>query len=315
MRHEQRVQDVLGDLTAGDEPVERRVLEELGLAQPLAHRVPLPDAEDDEPHVAALAGEDRVDGPVPVPDLSGREPGLDPRHRVGQRPVADLRDRLVHRHLHELARAGRLTLVQRAQEAERAGDRGRVVDQVSRWQQWRVLGDTGLEREAAAGGEGRVGGGPVGIGTVEAERRQRADHEVRVTGGQVARLEARRQVHAGGDEHVGVVEQLVEAPDVGLVGQVEHDAALPRVADRERQRHAAPYRRGPAPRRPARRLHLDDVGAEVPQESAGELAAVDGAVDDAESGQGQRLVAHPANLSTPGGRVRGRLSGGRSTPW
>ena len=132
-----------------------------------------------------------------------------------------------------------------------------------------------------------------------------------MTGGQVARVEARRQVRAGGDEHVGVVEQLVEAPDVGLVGQVEHDAALARVADRERQRHAPPHRRGPAPRRPARRLHLDDVGAEVPQESAGELAAVDGAVDDAESGQGQRLVAHPANLSTPGRRVRGRLSGGR----
>ena len=56
-------------------------------------------------------------------------------------------------------------------------------------------------------------------------------------------------------------------------------------------------------RRTARRFDLDDVGAEVAEQTAGQLAAFDRAVDDAQSGQGQgarevteSLIAH---LTTP----------------
>ncbi len=113
MRLEQRVEHGVGDLAPGHEAVERGVLQVVGLAQPLAHRVPLADAEDDEAHVPALAGEDRVDRSVPEPHLTGGEPRLDPRGGVGQRPVGDLRDRLGGRDLDELARAGLLALVER----------------------------------------------------------------------------------------------------------------------------------------------------------------------------------------------------------
>ena len=47
-----------GIAALGHEAVERRVLEELGFTQPLAHGVPLPHAQDDEADVAALARED-----------------------------------------------------------------------------------------------------------------------------------------------------------------------------------------------------------------------------------------------------------------
>ena len=171
VRDEQRVEHVLGDLPSGDEAVERGVLQELRLAQPLAHGVPLADAEDDQADVAALAREDRVDRPVAVAHLTRGEARLDARHGVRQRPVADLRDRLVGRNLDELPDADLLALVQRAQQPERARDRRGVVDQVPGRQDRRVLGDAGLEREARARREGGVGGDPVGVGTVEPERR------------------------------------------------------------------------------------------------------------------------------------------------
>ena len=131
MRLEQRVQHVLGDLAPGHETVERRILEELGLTQPFAHGVPLTHAQDDEADVPTLAREDRIDRPVAVAHLTGIEAGRDPRHRVRQRPVADLRDRLVGRHLDELSGAGLLALVERAEHPECARDRRRVVDQVT----------------------------------------------------------------------------------------------------------------------------------------------------------------------------------------
>ena len=78
--------------------------------------------------------------------------------------------------------------------------------------------------------------------------------------------------------------------------EIEHHAVLARVADRERQRHAAANRGGRPRRRPPGRLDLDHLGTEVAEEPAGELAAVDGAVDDAQTGQGQQEFAHRANL-------------------
>ena len=54
----------------------------------------------------------------------------------------------------------------------------------------------------------------------------------------------------------------------------------------------------------AKPIQSDD--GEVTEQAAGELAAVDGAVDHAQAGQGQGLFAHRANLSTPRPAARSR---------
>ena len=103
----------------------------------------------------------------------------------------------------------------------------------------------------------------------------------------LARVETGRELRVRRHQHVGVREQVVEPLDVARRGEVEHDAALARVAHRERERHAVAHRRELARGRTAGRLDLHDVGAEVAEEAGGQLAALDGAVDDAQTGQGQ----------------------------
>ena len=120
---------------------------------------------------------------------------------------------------------------------------------------------------------------------------------------EVAGVEAGRELDLRRDQDVGVREQVVEASDVGGIvgaGEIEHHAALARVAHRERQatRRCAPGASAGA-RRATRRLDLDDVGAEVTEQAGGQLAAFDGAVDHAQAGQGQCLFAHRGHLTTP----------------
>ena len=235
MRFVERVEHRGCDLEPAGEPVERRVLEVLGVAQPFAHRVPLARTHDDEADEATLATEDRVERPRAVADLGARKTGKDASGRVRQRPIDDLRDGLVHAELDELSGSGVFPLEQRTEHRERGGDRRGVVDQMAGRQQRRVLGDAGLEREPAARGEDGIGGNPIGVRTVETEGSQRRHHEMGVRGGELPSVERVVEASVGRDQRVGVIEQLVEPIAVlGLI-EIEDHAELAGVAHPEGQ--------------------------------------------------------------------------------
>jgi hypothetical protein len=87
------------------------------------------------------------------------------------------------------------------------------------------------------------------------------------------------------DQDVHLIAESVEPPPAGRVLEIERDAALVHVTEQVRERavrrdDVARERRGEPLGIPARRLDLDDVGAEVGEHSAGERSAQVGEVKD-----------------------------------
>jgi hypothetical protein len=150
------------------------------------------------------------------------------------------------------------------------------------------------------------------------EVRERHVYEVRMTLLDLGGREAVAALALGAevlDQHVGALAELAEAAPAAGVVQVEHRAALVRVAVEERQRaigrgDAAREGRNEAPRVAARRLDLDHLGAQVGEEPPRECAAEVGQVDDAEVSEGRRhgaplLCARPRRQAG-GPSLRGR---------
>ncbi len=114
---------------------------------------------------------------------------------------------------------------------------------------------------------------------------------MRVARGQFVRVEPDSGL-ARLHQRVAVRQQLVE-PLESLRGvEVQRDTLLAGVAHREEQAGAAGVARTAVQRREPTgagafgRLDLDDLGAEVTEQPGAELAAVDGQVNDAKTGQG-----------------------------
>ena len=152
------------------------------------------------------------------------------------------------------------------------------------------------------GRQHRVGGDVVGERAVETERgdgerRRDADAAAAIS----RDVEASCQHGVGREQHVGMVEQGVEPLAVGVGGEVEHHTELPCVADRPGERDPRTNRSEVARRRPARRLHLHHDGSQIGEVAAAELAPLDGAVDDAEPGEGQWTVSHRPHSLQHGG--------------
>src|SRR5438094_644416 len=172
-------------------------------------------------------------------------------------------------------------------------------------------GGEGLEPPAAArAGEAEIGDGKV--------------HQVRVTlvdlGGREA-MAARSVGPQVLDQDARALAEAKEAAPAAGVVQVELHAALVGVAVEEGERpvlprHASHEGRSQPVGVATGGLHLDDVGAEVGEQPAGERAAQVGQVDDAQVGQGAghaaRRIARgrpprPAPRQ-PSQRVRSRAS-------
>jgi hypothetical protein len=100
------------------------------------------------------------------------------------------------------------------------------------------------------------------------------------------------------DPRVGGGQQAVEPGPALVRVEVERDAALVGVADREPE--AGPVgreRRQPPGRRAAGGLHPHDVGAEVGEDPPAQLAPLVAGVDHADPGQ--RCAVLPCHLASP----------------
>ena len=147
-----------------------------------------------------------------------------------------------------------------------------VTGAVAGWE----VGEAGRPQRARRRQRGKRFEVPVGPRPAQPEIGQRHVHEVRVGGDELV-------ADAGVlDQHVHGREQLVESCAVRGILELEHDAALVRVAVGvgERVGRIAP-------------LDADHVGAEVGQDARAERAAQIGEIDD--SHPRQRPGRHPAN--------------------
>ena len=203
----------------------------------------MPRAQHHQPYVAVGALEHGIDRPRSAAHLGGRFAREHARTHVGERPVGAERHRFVRRQLDELSGTGVLALVERAQRGERGRDRDEVVDEMAGWEQRRVGGDAGLERDAAGRRQQRVGGDVLGERAVESERGDGDGDEMRMARREGTGVETAvgpiGEHRFGREEHVGVVEQRVEPLAVGVGGEVEHHAAA--------SRRCAPPRRATRP--------------------------------------------------------------------
>ena len=111
---------------------------------------------------------------------------------------------------------------------------------------------------------------------------------MRVAREHVARVEREARAlggREGFEQHVGAREQLVQARAAGRRRELERDAALARIAEREAEARAAMEGRE-APRTRARlRLDAQHVGAEVREQPPAQLALLVGEIDDAKASE------------------------------
>jgi hypothetical protein len=219
--------------------------------------------------------------------------------------------RLLHRHLDRLAPpvAGA-----RQDRRERAGDgdgRGAVVSEEAREPARRPVGEA-RSRQGAGGGERRERfQPPPGTRAREAHVRDHHVDEPRMAGTHRLRGEVMGGALGGRrvlDQDVRLIAERVEPPPPGRVVEIKRDAALVRVAEQVRERavrrdDATGERRGEPPRIPARRLDLDDVGAQVGEHPASERSAQVGEIEDAEMLERRRRHRHVVPGSNPGERV------------
>src|SRR5215469_15467703 len=84
---------------------------------------------------------------------------------------------------------------------------------------------------------------------------------------------------------VGMVEQFVETPAAAGRFDVERDALLAEIADREVEAGAVVERRERPRSHSSGRFDADDVGAEVGEQPPAHLAALVDVVDDADAGE------------------------------
>ena len=197
-----------------------------------------------------------------------------------------------------LAEPGALALVERDDDVggglharvqprlrEADGDRRPVVVALHRDEPTRCL-----QRE--------VGGRPVRVRSTLPERADRGVDERGIERAQILVAEPDRAERARLErlhEHVGAARELAQPRAVGLVVEVEYDAALADGVDGPVQRAvelalAAVHERRMAPRGVATgRLDLDHLGAHVGEQPAGNLAVAGGEVEHANAREGLRL--------------------------
>jgi hypothetical protein len=227
------------------------------------------DAEDPPDHAAVLAppaGEVHRMHPQAVRALvdvglrvtRDLEPGIGLDRRVLPELGREREHTLVERRLHPLAATGDLADIERCEDAlhreVRRGDARQRSVQVDR-----AVAEAGLlVLHARARLHQEVDCRPVGgVGRTRVTR-ERAEHERGTVGGDAREVEPTRREVPGGealDEHVGGVDQREQSLPVGLVVEVEHDAALAAVGDDGTD--------VPPLRIAARWLHLHDVGAVI----------------------------------------------------
>jgi hypothetical protein len=238
--------------------LELGILKVLGLTEPRAHRMPLARREQDDPHVAIAAAEDRIRtgrGAVAclrvARDLRGAH---GPHGRVDR-----LRGRLVQREVDVVAPAALQPVPVRDQRCPRRLHRRDLQRHVSRRHQRLPARQAGPAQHAAHRQQGPVRRHPVAVGAGEAEVRDGEHDQARVP----RTDDVGRQQHSGLDPDVGPVQQAQQPLTTLRTRVVEHDAALPRVVGRESQAHAIVQWRLRPRRGAARWLDPDDVRPEV----------------------------------------------------
>ena len=156
--------------------------------------------------------------------------------RLGVHQALDARQ--LRRHVDVLAGAGALSVPERHERVHGRFGAGVEEQLVARHPQRWPVDVTRQPQLAGGGGDGEVGGRPVGVGAGAAERRDRRHHQRRVARQQRLVPDAPGVEPARGerlDDDVGVVDELEQAGAVGGVVEVEHHRRLAAVLEPPRQ--------------------------------------------------------------------------------
>ena len=172
----------------------------------------------------------------------------------------------------------------------------------------------GRRDDAGPGVEGHAVGGQVLVGTGHAVAGDGAEDQVGLEGPQVVPAHAPLGQHtgpAGLDDHVAGDGQLLEDLDVLGVAEVHDDRALAPVEVEVHQRHALDDGPGHLPDVVAgRRLHLDDLGAQVDEGHGDGGRAERGDLEDADAVE-RGVGGHGASCGVAGVPSGTGLSGHR----
>ena len=183
----------------------------------------------------------------------------------------------IRQHIDHLALAGAVAVMQRGQRADRRVQRGIAVDDRGGGAERLPDRLAGQGHQPAHRLAQRIEGRAVAIGAVLAEARDRAEDDVRLQLAQPFVAEA-HLVHDPGAEilqdDVGGLDQRGEDLLAALVAQIEAEAFLAAVVDREIDALAAHQRRRLAGFLAAQLFDLDDLGAEVGEDHAAARAGL-----------------------------------------
>jgi hypothetical protein len=172
-------------------------------------------------------------------------------------------------HVDDLSFARPLAMAERGQRADGGAQRGVPVDHGRRGADGLALELAGQRHEAAHRLTERVERGPVRVGAVLSETRDRRQDDGGIERAPALVVEAHRAHDAGAEvlEHdVGFLHERREDFLAQRVPQIDAHALLAAVVDGEVDALAADHRRMLAGLLVADRLDLDDLGAQVGQQ-------------------------------------------------
>ncbi len=300
--------------------VELRIGELFGFTKPRPHAAPLARRQQTDPDETVAAAEGRIDLLIAWPATpqlgrrlhSGSGLALGPERRI-----QGLHHRLEPGEVDVIAAAAtQSAIVGDQRRPRRLHSRCARNDAVGR-EHRRAGGGARPRQHGRHRAEDRVGGLPVRVGAGSAEVGDRHRHEVCEPVGQFPtrspeRVRATRV--AAVDEDVGLADQLDEPAAVSGATGIQARAALTGVVQRERHCGPRDRRACDAVRSAARRFDLQDVGAEVAEQSAHRVAVSPADVHYPQRRQESMRVSHGRQrCAAVRGQNTGKL-GPRSQP-
>ena len=227
----QRIENVGLNLHAAQQKIEVIGLHDLRLAEPRAHRAPLPPIQNDQADEAVSARIHRVDRCVAGAQFEVLAARRFRRAETRHRPVGSLGRSFHDRDVEMIAASGPGAIVQRHDGREGCGSARDVGGERAGRQQRRLVRRAGAEEQAGHRDEHGVGHVIVAIRAGQAEGSDRGDDQLRMTLEDLATIQIERAI--GFDPHVGAVEQGLESAATVRGIHVEGDAFFAEVADGE----------------------------------------------------------------------------------
>ena len=256
--------------------VEPRTLECGWLPQPCPHAVPLPRREHAQPDVSVAASEDGIKILILRPAAPSL-PAVSGCRRLAlraERRIKSQHHRVEPGEVDEVADPGAQPIGVGDQRHPRRLDGGGRRRDALGWQHRCPGGGSGAGQRARHRVQHRVGGTPGGPRAPHTEVGDRHRDKPGVSVGELfagGAVGTQLPRVAAVDEDVGVGGQLEQSPAVVVVSGIEYGGPFVGVVQRERDAHLVERGQHRPARAATRGLDLQDVGAQVGEESRGQI--------------------------------------------